>query len=211
MSDIAIDRDLEEFYHLDTITYEGRMHQMIEHLPDIFEFDKVYTILDAGCSKGLTTVELSQIFQNSKIVGIDLVNKFIDFQNNPNISFQQNDMYLPNFPKESIDIVFMANNALHIINKMFSFCYEGSFFTDEIISLLKPSINVLKTGGKLVLYCDFDGPFSLSGLSRLFRLSFLIIEKTEQGVVLCGSDEFYKKFSFSVNNTRTLVSRLNSE
>lgn len=75
-------------------------------------------ILDVGCSYGKTTLEISDLYPTSKLVGIDRVIDLIGQarENAPQCDFLVADAYNLPFAKESFDGIFCMNNLWYLIS-----------------------------------------------------------------------------------------------
>lgn len=91
---------------------EGRIKKTFgDNLPKI----ESGTILDLGCSDGKTTREIASIYPNSKVIGIDDNETYIQKAKRftkeiKNIEFRVGDFYNLDFPADSVEAVFIMNN-----------------------------------------------------------------------------------------------------
>ncbi|MEK6889631.1 MAG: class I SAM-dependent methyltransferase [Nanoarchaeota archaeon] len=103
-------------YHDMSLTYSGRVQRTFGSLlPDRDGVD----ILDLGCSRGLTTKDIFQLYPGSRVIGIDVneenVNaaRKINKREGKNLRFLVGDGYFPPFKDERFDIVFAMNNLFY--------------------------------------------------------------------------------------------------
>jgi len=89
-----------------------------EHLPKI----QGGTILDCGCSHGMTTLELADKYRFSQVIGIDCKRDRVPNKHPAygSVSFQEGDFYrlAKLFRKESARAIFVMNNLLIIAPKL---------------------------------------------------------------------------------------------
>jgi len=117
--------DLSLPYHGNTHTYIGRVNETFGYdLPHLVGRE----VLDIGCSRGLTTRELSKIYPNARITGIDIDHEFIRESRKRYtaeieqgvIDFVTADGYFPGdvFEREQFGLVFMMNNFCFTAHNM---------------------------------------------------------------------------------------------
>ncbi len=93
-------------------------------------------ILDLGCGLGESSLMLSEIFPNSKVVGLDREKRFLQYAKKNNtfkqkVSYIQSDIFSLPFSDNSIDICFTRYTCQHLSNL-------NDFFK-EVKRVLKPS------------------------------------------------------------------------
>lgn len=141
--------DSSLIYWVKNTTCYGRVEQSFgaNNLP---HSEKIKTILEIGCSHGLTTKELARTYPYSKITAMDIASENIEHAKAlelNNVTFYHSDGYYPNHVcnAESQDIVFMMNNISHLADKI------GN---DELSSIILRVNNVIKPSGFLMISSD---------------------------------------------------------
>ncbi len=103
-------------YHRVQLTSRGRVRRTFgSMLPDI---DGGF-ILDLGCCVGQTTEEISELYPDSRIIGIDISPRVIEEskKRRGDLTFLAADGYLPPFAPETFDIIFAMNNIGYAYEK----------------------------------------------------------------------------------------------
>lgn len=105
-----------ELYHTAGTTYHNRVIITFgTKLPKLGNSN----ILDAGCSKGITTKEISLLYRKSRVFGVDIhaerINEAIREKSSARTSFIVGDFYMPeellkNTSLDGFDAVFLMNN-----------------------------------------------------------------------------------------------------
>lgn len=197
-------------YQKPGFSYAYRMASMVTLLSEFpeteLDLNLEYMILDAGCSSGATTIKLAELFPNSIVMGMEMTNR-IDkklLSKSDRVCFCRADMFKFGFIENTFDIALMANNILNRMNM------EEKFEWGQIAQALIPTLNSLKIGGRLILYSDYTGPvYKITG-NTVANRSFIIIEKSNEGFGLFGSEEFYKRFSlFTLEELQELIYYIN--
>lgn len=126
------------------------LRELIGH----FEPDK---ILDVGCASGYMANEISKIFPNASMYGIDVYDKAINYgkKKYPKIKFEVADAHNLPFPKDTFDLVVSYETIEHVVDPL---------------KILKEMKSVLKNEGLAIVAMD-------SG-NWLFRIIWWISEKT---------------------------------
>ena len=111
---------------------------------------KIKNILEIGCSIGMTTLELNELYPGSNIIAADINSVNLarsNLKRFKNITFYHGDGYYPSTfcNINSQDAVFLMNNLAHVANKMNSFDLE---------SVLHNISSVLKPGGYMLISSD---------------------------------------------------------
>jgi len=126
--------DLKRYWDLSS-SYYGRVEETFEdRLPKIVSGK----ILDWGCSIGFTSKELSILYPNCSITGLD-ISFFKKWpKEEKNISFVQGDGYFPPFKEETFDAVFCMNNLTLLLERTRDY---NEFIKKSVLSigsLVKP-------------------------------------------------------------------------
>lgn len=133
------------YWNLDGSKYGRVRNDFKDKIPKI----ENGVILDVGCSFGWTTLEMSRIYPDSKIIGIDRFSKRIDIarnhsKNNKNVSFLVKDAYYQDFPCDSFNAIFCMNNFWYLISKKRSRVRKE--FLLGLSNLVKPEGYMLFSG-----------------------------------------------------------------
>lgn len=135
-------------YNTDTITIEKRVKNTFkDSLPNIEGL-----ILDMGCSKGITTEELTDIFPNATVFGIDINPDMINkAKSKRSISgkFFIDDGYNSRFRENIFSAVFCLNNLYHNINDLDEAGSKKMFVNVG---------NLVIEGGYLLISADMEAP-----------------------------------------------------
>lgn len=108
--------------------------------------ENVSTILDIGCGDGKLTKKLSNIYEDSEIIGIDSSkNQIKDCPNIKNVSFKNKKFPNCTFNNEKFDIIF-SNAAMHWI--------------DNQLETYKKIENLLSDNGKVFIHQGHKGCYS---------------------------------------------------
>ena len=159
---IEVKYKVKDGYHTINNTYLGRINRIFaKNLPII----KKGIILDWGCSCGHTTYDLSRMYPNCEIIGIDLDESLIkDAKLNSCASFFVMDGFTRSFIDGSFDAVFCLNNIYYSLIHM----------KEEL------AISRLKTIGDLVK------PHGFLAISGLFfdvnDNNYIILKKRRSGL-----------------------------
>lgn len=129
----------------------------IENFEKLTKKLKVRKILDVGCASGRMANEISKIFPKSKIYGIDIYGKAINYgrKHYHHIKFYKSDAHKLKFPANSFDLVVSYEVIEHVLDPQ------------EFLNQIK---RVVKKDGNVIIAMD-------SG-SLLFRIVWWISEKT---------------------------------
>lgn len=140
---------IDPFYHLATYTFKGRVTRSLKNLlPEIDGGN----ILDWGCSQGMTTREISEIYPTSNVIGIDLNPEAIQRARSlnegiGNLEFVVGDGYDHNFENIKFDAVFAMNNLVYGFEKIYHY--------EKELARVRKSIqhigSLVKNGGCLII------------------------------------------------------------
>lgn len=99
---------LQRIWHNQKIT-------TFKHLVDGQEFKK---ILDVGCASGILTNKVWEIFPESKVTGVDVYKRFINYgkRKYPNIQFVAADAHKLPFKSNYFDLVICYETIEHVVN-----------------------------------------------------------------------------------------------
>ena len=166
---------------------------------DTIELSKKYlnsnsTVLDFGCSTGITTVDLAKYVK--KIIAIDISKKMIGVaeiktsnQKIKNIDYFATDIFDPKFNGLKVDVVF----AFNIL-----------YFVDNIDNLLNRIIGLLSPAGFFITATDCLGKtrsfqtILMSLLSKLGIIPFMKFYKIKE------LENFIKKHDFDIIEKQNL-------
>lgn len=106
-------------------------------------------LLDLGCSIGITSEEISSLYPNCNVYGIDINPKVIEVAKervkNGNIEFLVGDGFKKPFPAENFDGIFCMNNLGFTFNPGEPRIFKGHL--DNILFMLKKEGYFLFAGG----------------------------------------------------------------
>ncbi len=161
-------------------------------------------LVDAGCSEGVSTIELRSLFPTSHVVyGVDinleadadyrqkertvraLVNQGeLNSEDTRMIKFLENDYYKPVFRRNSVDIFLILNS----INYLYRFPHD---FKDKIPFLVQclgnAALSLNPNKGRLIL--GKNGRDSKPGNQS--HLDYTILERVGDEISLKGDEQFY--------------------
>lgn len=134
-------KDHGDLYWTNPFTSDGRVvEQFGSRLPNI----KNGLILDIGCSVGMTTRELSQIYPDSTVIGMDINHLAVGAARDAGRSERLvvADAYLPPFKDGIFDAIFCMNNVALILDNL---RYRGvdKLYLGRIEKLAKPDGHLL--------------------------------------------------------------------
>lgn len=188
--------------HDPALTYPGRMSRMLsQHLDTQMNYSSGRA-LDWGCSYGISTRELSELFHgNINFVGIDIdetrligIEQATDAMKallktgepttyeTPVPDFVAADGYLPPFANKSFELIFMLNNLTELLKK-------SRITQKQLQTILERNLAILKVDGTLVIGTN-------AGLYTLL----VFIKKT--------SDHTYTTYVHSENNSASELDTL---
>ena len=109
-------------------------------------------ILDAGCSSGMTTREISYLYPDAHVIGIDVNEKILPQRKDwgVNLEFHLGNFYLlPGiFPPRTFDAIFSMNNFLNVVRDM---------YRTETEAVLQGFFTRLKINGYLLMSGHKEG------------------------------------------------------
>ncbi len=138
-------------YHLNPETHVDRIWLSLgSHALDLLNFVPGSRIIDWGCSVGITSLELSKLFPDCKIYGVEINKETPDREifDVQNVELLIADGYNLPLIAKSMDGVFMMQNILYLLNYL-------NIDQLDLNSMLYSVANVLKEEGFLIM-CAFD-------------------------------------------------------
>ncbi|PIN69530.1 hypothetical protein COV93_05180 [Candidatus Woesearchaeota archaeon CG11_big_fil_rev_8_21_14_0_20_43_8] len=179
---MAVKRYDSSLYHKFTFSWANRVKETFGYsLPKITPGK----VLDFGCADGSTTAELSFLYPDSFIIGIDINTYQLEaasYRADDRVSFMYADGYYIDkyFENDSFDIVFAMNNLTDICNMLPKRFLNG--ILERIVDVIKPDgyLCIASMGNYCVLRLDDDKDASV--ISRSGRdLQYQIILDILQG------------------------------
>ena len=147
-------------YWIDTYTELGRVRKTFgEHFPQLTK----PSILDAGCSRGYTSIELLEIYPGARVTGIDIDEESIAQAkiNSSLCRFVHGDVYNFDFNKK-FDIAFFMNNLLFLPNQ--GNVLEGAL--SRAAGLIAPKGYLALSADKVWALFQRNPKFKLSAVSE---------------------------------------------
>lgn len=133
-------------------------HQKWTFFKKLMHHKKLKTILDVGCASGTFTNNLTQVFPEAKIYGVDAYSAAINFAQKkyPHLNFIEADAHRLPFKPNTFDLII---------------CYETIEHVADPLQVLRQMHKVLKKDGTAILAMD-------SG-NLIFRVIWWFWEKTK--------------------------------
>ncbi|MBW2976628.1 class I SAM-dependent methyltransferase [Candidatus Woesearchaeota archaeon] len=145
-----------QFYHRNNHTEESRVKRTFGNSIPLLGTK----ILDAGCSRGKTTCEISDLFPNSIVIGIDnqpeVINEAI-LQNQKSLSKRKIEFRIGDFYNlangEKYDSIFMMNNLYYcLFDDRMSNDQIGSIINGVKLSLTEKGYFLVSSPANFVIY-----------------------------------------------------------
>lgn len=122
-------------------------------------------ILDLGCSSGVTTQEIADIYQDSQIIGIDVNHRRLriasGLNSNANIHFLLADGYQMPFSDLAFDAVFCMNNLNQVIGCEMISRKKLVEIANEIARVIKPRGYLMFSGQDRSIMQKSDSGFDI--------------------------------------------------
>lgn len=125
-------------------SHEEKLRHQAQVVHQLLETNPYTNVLELGCGMGFNTIELAKQHPDCQFTGIDLTTSNIDYakaqaKDLPQVTFQQGNFDKMEATAAAYDLIFAVETLCH---------------SNDIIQLLKTISQLLKKGGRLVL---FDG------------------------------------------------------
>jgi len=147
-------------YHITDYSYRGRVSEVFG--VQVPKLNAGY-VLDVGCNRGHTTYDLSNIYPNCKILGIDIDEKFVSaarrrYQGG-NIAFTVMDGHSNPLPDNSFAAVYAMHNVFYKVESGRIGALRG----------LKEMGRLAEPGGHLLICGDSKGTDNFGIFKKLMR------------------------------------------
>lgn len=146
-------------HHSDLTSYIAGMEKSSLQKAALGSIGRPGRLADLGAGSGVSAYDLAVLFPDSKVTGVDLDPKMVEYANAhysaKNLNFRTGDAEQTVFPLKSLDTIFISSTLHHLTSYG-----SGNFDVQHVHNAIAAANAQLKTGGVLILR-DFvapDGP-----------------------------------------------------